>query len=341
MRRSRKVVLVAAVVGIGVATAGVTLPRSHPADPPDPPTPPVSAEDPVPTFEVRSSTRGVVSVPLATAGSVVPGGQPFNPGTQAEAARGLAEPAPAAPDATVTQAGVESIIGRDDRVWLRGRTGVYPNSALGRIDFRQDGRTYWCTGTLIDADTVLTAGHCLHDGLGQESGWSTRVKFLPGVEGNRAPFGTCGARELLTLPRWYTDGAEYQDLGLIQLNCSIGDVVGWFGYRAVPGRTALNRYPVHLRGYPGDKVWGSLWTTRDRIAVSQAQMVFYAADTYGGQSGAPLFNYRQCNGVRGPCVLAVHSYMTHGRGPHRSYNHGPRLDETRVALIDALARPAG
>jgi glutamyl endopeptidase len=335
MRRSRKVVLVAAVVGIGVATAGVTLPRS------EQPAPPVAAEDPVPTFEVRSSTRGAVSIALPEAGAEVLGGQPFNPGTQAEAARGLAEAAPTPASVTVPQVGTQSVIGRDDRVWLRGRTGVYPNSAIGRIDFRQDGRTYWCTGTLIDADTVLTAGHCVHDGYGEDTGWSTRVKFLPGVEGNTAPFGTCGARELLTLPAWYEDGAEYQDLGVIQLNCSIGDVVGWFGYRAVPGRTALRRYPIHLRGYPGDKIWGSLWTVRDRVAVSQARMVFYTADSYGGQSGSPLFNFRQCNGVRGPCILAVHSYMTHGRGPHRTYNHGPRLDETRVALLGALSAQTG
>ena len=329
----------AALVAIGLAMAGVTQPSSQRTDSAG--EPPASAEDPVPTFEVRSSTRGVVPVPLATAGADVVGGQPYDPGGQAEAARGLAESAPATPSATApTQAGAESIIGTDDRVWLRGRTGVYPNSAIGRIDFRQGGRTYWCTGSLIDADTVLTAGHCVHDGYGDESGWSTRVRFLPGVEGNTAPFGTCGARELLTLPRWYDDGAEYQDLGLIRLDCSIGDVVGWFGYRAVPGRTGLYRVPIHVRGYPGDKVWGSLWTMRDRIAVSQAQMAFYAADTYGGQSGAPVFNFRQCNGVQGPCILAVHSYMTHGRAPHGTYNHGPRLDEARVALVNALAASA-
>ena len=334
MRTSRKVAVVATLVGIGLATAGVTLPRSEPTDPP------VVAEDPVPTIAVRSSTRGSVSVAVPAAGAEVAGGQPFDPGTQAEAARGLIQAAPAAPAGAPTQAAYESVIGHDDRVWLRGRTAIYPNSAIGRIDFRQGGRPYWCTGTLIDADTVLTAGHCVHDGLGEESGWSSRVKFLPGVEGNTAPFGTCGASELLTLPGWYDQGSEYQDLGLIQLNCSIGEVVGWLGYRAVPGRTGLAGIPVNLRGYPGDKVWGSLWTVQDRIAVSQAQMAFYAADSYGGQSGGPLFNFRQCNGTRGPCVLAVHSYALHGRGPHGTYNHGPRLDETRVALLNALAAPA-
>ena len=332
MRRSTKAALL--VVAALAAMAGVTsVPPNAPSSPP------VGGEDPVPAVAIRSSTRGVVTVDVPGLGAPVEGGQPFNPGSQGEAAERLHQPAPAAPGSAPaeTSASPESVIGADGRTWLRGRTAAFPNTAIGRVDYRQDGRNYWCTGTLIDADTVLTAGHCVHNGLGTEEGWSDRVTFLPGVEGNTAPFGTCGARELLTLPGWYGQGSEYQDLGLIQLNCSIGDTVGWFGYRAAPGRHGLDRVPAHLRGYPGDKVWGSLWTMRDRITVSQAQMAFYPVDTYGGQSGSPVFNFRQCNGVRGPCVLAVHAYGVHGNGPHGSFNHGPRLDEGRVALIDVLA----
>ncbi len=331
MGRQRSINVVLLALGALAALAGVTRIPSAPVPPQH------GGGDPVPPVVVHSSTRGTVEVAVAPAAV---GGQPYNPGGQAEAAARLTERHPVGEGgspAGPVERSRESIIGADGRTWLRGDTTRFPNTALGRIDFRQAGGSYWCTGTLIDADTVLTAGHCVHDGLGDETGWSTRVEFTPGAEGNRAPFGSCGARELVTLPGWYSIGSEHQDLGLVHLDCTIGDTVGWFGYRAAPGPKGLTNVPAHVRGYPGDKVWSTLWTMRDRVRISQAQMVFYAADTYGGQSGSPVFYFRPCNGVRGPCVLAVHAYGVHPGRNHGEYNHGPRLDEARLALVATLA----
>jgi glutamyl endopeptidase len=336
MRRSTEAALV--VVGAASLAAGVTtVPVEKPPTTESPP--PVVAEDPVPVAAVYSSTRGSVGV---SAEATVEGGQPFDPGGQAAASARLRERSPGGPGRSIPTAvadSAESVIGSDGRTALRGRSTTYPNSAIGRIDFRQAGRRYWCTGTLIDADTVLTAGHCVHDGLTGADGWSTRVTFVPGADGTLEPFGSCPSRELLTLPGWYEDGAEYQDLGLIQLDCSIGETVGWFGFQAAPGPKSLAKVLVHVRGYPGDKAWSSLWTMRDRIRVSQRLMAFYAADTFVGQSGSPVFDYRPCNGDRGPCVLAVHAYGVHAGGPHTVLNHGPRLDEARSALVATLADP--
>lgn len=316
------------IVAVGALTVGIT---ALPSEPPDDGGP-VDVVDPGPHASIRSSTRGEVAVALAPP---VAGGTPHDPGGQARAAAVMEEEI--ARTTGPPPASTESVIGADQRVWLRERTDRYPNAAIGRLDFRQGGTSYWCTGTLIDADTVLTAGHCVHDGLGGDDGWSTAVRFIPGAEGNRAPFGSCGSRELLALPGWVGSGSEYQDLGLVQLDCRIGEVTGWYGFRSAPGRRGLRNVVSHLRGYPGDKVWSTLWTMRDRIRVSQRQMAFYAADTYGGQSGSPVFNFRACNGVAGPCILAVHAYGTHPGGPHGRYNHGPRLNEERVALIATLA----
>lgn len=301
----RAVIGGAVLVVVALATVGVTMLGPGRAPAPGP-------ETGVGLVDVVSSTRGALSVAVTGEES---GGRPFDPGGQAE-----------------------SVIGDDGRTWLRDRTTEYPNAAIGRLDFRQRGASYWCTATLIDADTALTAGHCVHEGgSAAADGWSTRVRFSPGIHGNTAPFGSCGATELLTVGAWYRTGSEYQDLGLVQLDCEVGATVGWFGYRAVPGARGLLGVGVQVRGYPGDMVWGSLWTMADRIRVSQARMVFYQADTYGGQSGAPVFNGRGCNGVTGPCILAVHAYGVHGSGPHGENNHGPRLTAERVGLIAALA----
>jgi glutamyl endopeptidase len=332
MRRSTKAALV--VLGVGAATAGLTTapaPRTPEA------TPPVVVEDPAPTASIVSSTRGTIAV---TVESGVAGGRPHDPGGQTEAATERTVPVSTGTGAgppAATESGAESVIGADGRVWLRDRTTTYPNAAIGRVDFRQGGGSYWCTGTLIDADTVLTAGHCVHDGLTGADGWSTSVKFTPGAEGNQAPFGSCRSRELLTLPGWFDGGREYQDLALIQLDCHIGDTVGWYGYRAAEGNRGLAGVRVHVRGYPGDKVWSSLWTMADRVRASQQDMAFYAADTYGGQSGSPVFNFKQCNGVAGPCIVAVHAYGTHPGGAHGGLNHGPRLSVARATLIATLA----
>jgi len=302
--RRRSVRATAAVVVLAVVAAVTLLPTGpRPAREPITPT----------TVTAWSSTRGVLHL---TVPEVTTGGAPWAPPT------------------------TESVLGADGRRDLSGAAARYPNSAIGRLDLRQGDAARWCTGTLIGPATVLTAGHCVHDGISGPDGWSTRVRFLPGVVGNRTPFGACGAVELVTLPGWYEAADEAADLAVVVLDCSIGHTVGWFGYEAVPGGTALAGTGVSVRGYPGDQRWGTLWTMRDRIRVSRARLVFYAADTYAGQSGAAVWARRACGGGTGPCALAVHAYGVHDdRGPadpHARYNHGPRLDAPRVALLAAL-----
>src|SRR5215213_2856034 len=53
----------------------------------------------------------------------------------------------------------ESVINVDDRDRVFN-TSIYPNSAIGRLLFDFDGASLQCTGFLVDADTVLTSGHC-------------------------------------------------------------------------------------------------------------------------------------------------------------------------------------
>jgi glutamyl endopeptidase len=237
----------------------------------------------------------------------------------------------------------ESVINVDDRDRVAD-TSAYPNSAIGRLLFDFGGATSQCTGFLVDVDTVLTSGHCVHlGGTSSQEDWATDVSFTPGQDVNDRPFGTCGATELWTLPGWYDDQSEYQDLGVVQLDCAdVGLETGWFGYFSRPGPKALNQLVTHLRGYPGDVFpSASMWTDRKRVRVTQVNMIFYRNDTFGGQSGSPIFQWgRYC---AGPCAMGVHGYgIGHLPGtPHEFNNHGVRITTAREALIASIAGQNG
>lgn len=268
-------------------------------------------------------------------------GQAFDPGvvevTEPEAApRAGTQALPA--ESIVGSA--ESVLNVDDRTRVTNTT-AYPNSAIGRLQFRGGAATYHCTGFLIDANSVLTSGHCVHRGGTADGGdFFTRHVFTPGQNAAVAPFGSCGATDLWTTPEWFEAASEFDDLGVVQLDCAVGDTVGWFGYLAVPGDGALRGLADHVRGYPGDKRSGTMWTDRKRVRVSQADMVFYRNDTYGGQSVSPVFTWdARCDG---PCAMAVHGYGTgHGPPPHTGHNHGPRITEQRAEMIAAVAGANG
>jgi glutamyl endopeptidase len=236
---------------------------------------------------------------------------------------------------------LESVILVDDRERVNDTTR-YPNSAIGHLEFDlPSGGGATCTGFLVDADTVLTAGHCVHQGgTGDPAGWFSDVTFSPGRNGvGNRPFGSCGATELWTLPEWYDAASEQNDLGIIQLDCEIGETVGWLGYYSRPGPRALTGFRTHLRGYPGDKPYGTMWTDKAKVWFTRRPMIFYRNDTFGGQSGSPVFHWgRYC---AGPCAMAVHAYGAHGISPHSGNNHGPRITTARDALIADIAGQNG
>jgi glutamyl endopeptidase len=83
-----------------------------------------------------------------------------------------------------------------------------------------------------------------------------------------------------------------------------------------------------------------MWTDKKRVRVSRPHMIFYRNDTFGGQSGSPVFNFgADCDG---PCAMAVHGYGTgHLESPHKGNNHGVRISVTLEALIASLAGQNG
>jgi glutamyl endopeptidase len=225
-------------------------------------------------------------------------------------------------EARVAPMGRESIIGADTRVRINPTTGI-PYRQVVWITFSQDGSNYSCSGNLINANTVLTAGHCVHEGFG--GSWSTNVRVYPGRNGSLSPYGSCTAKRLYSVTGWTNSGNEAYDYGAIKLNCNIGNTVGWFGFYWRSG--SLNGYGATIAGYPGDKPSGQQWRSTGTVAATQTLQTFYKNDTFGGMSGSGVYSTNQGN-CSGHCIHTVHAYGLHGGSPHSTNNHGTRITQS-------------
>lgn len=219
--------------------------------------------------------------------------------------------------------GRESIIGKDDRKRVQN-TRAYPFRAVALITFSGSR----CTGWLIAADTVATAGHCVHSG-GKRGAWYSVSGFrvYPGRDGSSAPFGSCTAKRLYSNTGWTEQASSQHDFAAIKLDCDIGRTTGWFGYFWTRG--TLDGRRAVVSGYPGDKPL-TQWRSVGEVEATRTFEVFYQNDTYGGQSGAPVYyDHPNC----GICAMAVHAYGLYGRPPYADHNHGTRITQSVAQMF--------
>ncbi|MDQ2995507.1 MAG: serine protease [Chloroflexota bacterium] len=255
-------------------------------------------------FIPAASSEGVIQgqgetyvLPSKGSGALKNGGQ------------GRANDAHVAPAPVPGEASPESVIGTDSRFRITSTTS-YPYGAIAHITSSIGG----CTGWLINANTVVTAGHCVFG-----SGWATNVRVYPGRNGSSTPYGSCGASRLFSVTGWTSSKNRNYDYGAIKLNCSIGNSTGSFGYRWTSA--SLTGQASYTSGYPGDKTYGTQWRSNDSIRISQTYRLYYANDTFGGQSGSPVWNGgASCS----PCGIAIHAYGVDSTG----YNGGTRITQS-------------
>ncbi len=200
-----------------------------------------------------------------------------------------------------------SVIGADGRTRITATT-TFPYRAIVHITSSIGG----CSGWLISANTVATAGHCIYG----SGGWATNVVVYPGRNGTSTPYGSCTGTRLFAPSGWTSSQSRDYDYGAIKLNCTIGNTVGWFGMRV--STASLNGQASYTAGYPGDKTYGTQWRSDDTVRLTQTRRLYYANDTYGGQSGSIVWN--SAGGCTN-CGIAVHAYGVDSTG----YNGGTRI----------------
>jgi glutamyl endopeptidase len=230
--------------------------------------------------------------------------------------------------------GLETVIGEDDRVKI-GDTKNLPwrmIASLKLIPRRPLTSTYIGTGWFIGSRTLLTAGHCVHSPTDFD-GWIGSIEVSPGRNGSDFPYETVTATRFSALQQWIGSADPDYDIGCIQLSEPLGDTVGYFKIASLTDSDLTNAL-INVSGYPGDLDDGrSQYFHANRVLRTSSRRVYYDVDTYGGQSGSPV--WVQSSATAEPEAIAVHAYGTGGTAPSFGIraNSGPRLSPDIVATV--------
>lgn len=162
-----------------------------------------------------------------------------------------------------------------------------------------------CTGTLIAPNKVLTAAHCVYSRTKKSRYAGIRV--IPGKNGSLEPFGAARAIRV-NYPSAYVSASTYgdawpHDYAVITLDQPIGRKAGHWKRIAAISPAKLTKLKLNTAGYPGDKGGQQPYWTYNRVISVRGPRVEYVLDTFGGQSGSPVWFRWRNNRV----IVAIHT----------------------------------
>lgn len=188
----------------------------------------------------------------------------------------------------------ESVCAKDNRTRITNTTSSPWKMICKIYGTNSDGGRYMASGFFISPRCIITNGHVVHP----DGNWGKDLEVIPGMNGNRAPFGKQTSNTLYSTIGWTRDRNMEFDYGAIILpdNTLFNRVQAHFGYHMSGNNVVLNNC-----GYPGDKPMGTAWYNAGRPTDITERIFKYMIDTAGGQSGSPVWGN---NGL----VTGVHGY---------------------------------
>jgi V8-like Glu-specific endopeptidase len=212
--------------------------------------------------------------------------------------------------------------------------------------------TWVGSGTLIAPDKVLTAGHVVYDRGYRVFARNVRVapgKDGPGTGPRQEPYGSVAAARLDVPPDYRSTTASQDvvaanDYAVITLARRVSErrprdatygteQLGWWRRLRAASDALLRGTQVNNSGYPVDRGNGDYqYHAYNRVAVPTAHRLSYVNDTFGGQSGGPVWLRWQ----RYRIIVGVHTAGFRPGKPQQ--NSGVRLNATNLAVIRAWVR---
>jgi glutamyl endopeptidase len=225
---------------------------------------------------------------------------------------------------------LEVVIGNDDRIRVSGQKMTSnPWRQICALRIRsKTGRQYVGTAWFIGPRLLATAGHCVY--LQDDGGWAQKIEVMPSRFGDTKPFGTIDSDYFGSVNGWVEQRNSDFDYGVIFLpNGDIGTQVGNFEVRSLAS-SELKRAEAQISGYPADRDSARFqyFHMRPLIDATETRLV-YDVDTYGGQSGSPVWQETEEEGV-----VAVGIHTTGGT----TSNSATRVND---AVLDTLIGWAG
>ena len=236
----------------------------------------------------------------------------------------------------------ESVIGRDERVQVYPTTSppykwicfLTIHSAGGEVFFGSGFKIHLPD---VNRTAIVTSGHCTYIYVHEKHTGAYATNITVKFPGQGAI--DVGPDDLYASPEYINSLSPDHDYGLILLP-GAGNSDNGFGWSAIVADEELNNRLVTNCGYPVDKPLGTMWITGGEITKDTANRISYKNDTYGGQSGSPVYTWYGGYWT----VIGVHSYG----GPHNSaprftvqmiYRFLERMNGLKIKYLRSVAFP--